>query len=106
MLVEIDCVQIRNRGTDNEERLRDYSDTQDWDAANTTADVYKAALKEFGRCVSKIYRDNEDKTARHIGWVFEKRVKFSDCNEYYIQEVWLVPLISKETKTFREYALK
>ena len=51
----------------------------------TKGELYKYCLKEYGRCVSKCYVGN----GQQIGWVFEKRVKYSDCNETYLQETWV-----------------
>ena len=52
--------------------------------------LFASMQKEYGRCVSKIYRDNcFDGSVDHIGWVFEKRKKYSDCQETYIQHVWV-----------------
>jgi len=51
--------------------------------------LFKSLRKEYGRCVSKVYQDAPDRTADPIGWVFQKRVKYQDCNKTYLQEVWV-----------------
>jgi len=51
--------------------------------------LFKAMQKEYGGCVSKIYLDAPDGTCFPVGWVFQKRVKYSDCNETYLQETWV-----------------
>jgi len=39
-----------------------------------------------------------------VGWVFQKRVKFSDCNETFLQETWVTLHKSKPTvKTTHHY---
>jgi len=45
--------------------------------------------KEYGKCVSSIYRDKSDGTAQKIGWVFEKREQYCDCDDYFIRETWV-----------------
>jgi hypothetical protein len=105
MLVEITALQIRDANTEKEQRLRDYDETIEWDTCSTAKDVYRAAKKEYGRCSGKVYVDNPDGVTRHVGWVFIKRCKFSDCSEYYLQETWITPLLSKKTNVVREYAI-
>lgn len=80
---------------------------QEWDngRCETPAEVYRAALREYGRCVSKMYIDSKGGKARHIGWVFERKCYYEDTRESYIQETWITPLSSYEVKRIYEYAL-
>jgi len=84
-----------------------FEDVQVWDngLCKTPSGVYKAALGEYGRCISKMYIDDKDGKTKHIGWVFEKKCQYEDTNESYIQETWVVPLLSYEVKHVCEYAL-
>jgi len=83
-----------------------YSEVEDWSVCDTPTAVYKAAIKEYGRCVSKIYMDtNDPKKPCYVGWVFEKRRRYEDADKYYIQETWIAPLTKYETKVVVEYAL-
>lgn len=50
--------------------------------------LFKTLMKEYGRCVSKVYVDKGNKTIA-IGWVFEKRRKYDDSNDTYLQETWV-----------------
>lgn len=58
--------------------------------------LYKSLLKEYGRCQSKVYIDrtptdyksNKGKV-KAIGWVFQKRVKYEDSKDTYLQETWV-----------------
>ena len=53
-------------------------------------ELFKSLQREYGRCVSKVYNDNcLDGTVWSNGWVFEKRRKYDDCNEYYLAETWI-----------------
>ena len=61
----------------------------------TPSEVYKFSLKEFGRCMGKVYIGE----GKHIGWIFQKRVKYEDCNEYYLQETWITIHKGKPVKT-------
>ena len=55
--------------------------------------------REYGRCISKMYVDVSELApdgayrflgkTKHIGWVFEKLVKYTDCDEKYLQETWV-----------------
>ena len=56
---------------------------------NTVGELYKASQKEYGRCISKVYIDSKDGSPKAIGWVFLKCMKYEDCNEYYLREVWV-----------------
>ena len=82
-----------------------YEEIQDWDICENTSEVYKTALREFGRCISKIHIDDKGGKAKHIGWVFEKKYQYRDTNESYIQETWITPLKSYKVKHVCEYAL-
>jgi hypothetical protein len=50
--------------------------------------LFRSLQKEFGRCSSKIYVDLPD-APKPVGWVFVKRVKYDDTEEYYLQETWV-----------------
>ena len=56
---------------------------------DSTGELYKAMQKEYGRCVSKMYIDTADGTAQQVGWVFQKRQKYDDCDQTYLQETWV-----------------
>lgn len=60
--------------------------------ADNVQQLFRSLQKGFGGCVSKIYQDTPmgDGTYREysLGWVFEKKVKYEDCNKYFIREVW------------------
>lgn len=52
---------------------------------DNTGKAFKGLRKEYGRCISKMYVGE----GSHIGWVFIKKAKYDDCNEYYLQETWV-----------------
>jgi hypothetical protein len=81
-----------------------YEGIEEWDLANDPKEVFKLAKKEYGRCTSKMFIDTE-KGPKHIGWVFEKKRKYEDCNEEYLQETWIAPLKKYEEIRQVEYAL-
>ena len=58
--------------------------------------LFKSLMKEFGRCVSKIYQDAPDGVDDPVGWVFQKRAKYDDCNQTYLQETWVTHRQVKE----------
>jgi hypothetical protein len=63
--------------------------------------LYRSLVKEYGRCISKVYVDqlqvNGRMTAVHVGWCFLKRMKYEDAKETYLREVW-VHVRNAETK--------
>ena len=60
-------------------------------------ELFKSLKKKYGKCISKMFiGDNEN--AKHIGWVFSKKVKYEDCNKYFTQETW-VSLHEKKPET-------
>ena len=53
-------------------------------------ELFRSLQREYGRCVSRVYQDNcLDGTSWVNGWVFEKKHKYNDCNEYYLAETWV-----------------
>ena len=53
-----------------------------------TGKLFRSLQREYGKCVSKMYIDTAT-GSKSIGWVFEKKVKYQDCNKYYLQETWV-----------------
>lgn len=102
MLVEITICE--RKSIDDQPSIIDEDILENWDTCKTMHRVFQTAKKEYGRWRSNIYIDKDDKQV-HIGWLFEKREKYSDCQETYLQETWVVPLKSRKTKIVREYAL-
>ena len=55
--------------------------------------LFRFLQREYGRCVSKIYSefpmgDGTYLTVTH-GWVFEKKMQYTDCRKTYLQETWV-----------------
>jgi hypothetical protein len=50
--------------------------------------IFRIARSDYGRCVSSMYVDAEG-GPRRVGWVFQKRCKYDDCNDTYLQETWV-----------------
>ncbi len=59
----------------------------------TPGEIFKMARSEYGKCVSKMFIDVPmgDGTfdTKNAGWVFQKRVKYLDCKDCYLQETWV-----------------
>lgn len=55
--------------------------------------LFASMQREYGRCVSSMYVDGPDGTAKRIGWVFQKRMQYEDYRghgeRFYIREVWV-----------------
>jgi hypothetical protein len=56
------------------------------------AKLYRSCLKEYGRCISKVYIDKNGKSVP-VGWVFLKRQEYEDSrkrpSETYLHETWV-----------------
>lgn len=52
-------------------------------------ELFQSLQKEYGRCVSKMYRDLKDGSTQVIGWVFSKQRQYEDCRETYQHTVWV-----------------
>ncbi len=65
---------------------------------NDLGKLFRSLQKEYGRA-SSIYIDQPNgKPPRKIGWCFSKLVPYSDCSEFYLQEVWITVFQSKPIK--------
>jgi hypothetical protein len=82
-----------------------YSEVENWDVCDNVKEVYRYAMKEYGRCTSKVYVDSVDGKPRHVGWIFVKKVQYTDCKDTYLQETWIAPLAKHEIQTITEYAI-
>jgi hypothetical protein len=70
---------------------------------DTTTELYRFCLKEFGRCKSKVMIDTKDGQVMHVGWFFERREKYEDTNETYLRGVWVTVHEKLPTKTYTEH---
>jgi hypothetical protein len=89
--VSEDIIAIENKDKENERRFRVLEGEPYESSCDDPGRLFKLMQREYGGCVSKCYLDNvvnPDKP-QHIGWVFQKRVKFEDSSDTYIQEVWV-----------------
>ena len=57
--------------------------------AKTVGELFRMLQRTYGRCVSKVYIDLLNGDAQPIGWVFQRRQKYADCAETYLQETWV-----------------
>jgi hypothetical protein len=76
---------------------------------DNVGELFKSLQKNWGRCTSKVYRDVESGVlgtiTQAIGWVFQKKEKYEDCNKYYLRETW-VTLHEREPQTTIKYFYK
>jgi len=47
--------------------------------------------------------DDKEGESHQTGWVFQKKVKYEDCNEYYIEEVWVTVHEKMPVSTYTEF---
>ena len=99
MLVQEEYVEVQNHNEDNELYLRCGSSGLFEPYTDNIKLLFTCYMKEYGRCISKVYIDAADGGAKAIGWVFQKRMKYTDCNETYLQETWVTLHEDQPTKT-------
>lgn len=54
--------------------------------------LFLSLQREYGRCVSTMYRDRQDGTVVRVGWVFQKRMEYEGArtrDDTYIREAWV-----------------
>ena len=69
------------------DKLDEYS----WlDNESTMGDIYRAYQREYGRCQSKVYVDQENGPPKAIGWYFVSRQQYEDTQEYYLRGAWVM----------------
>lgn len=51
--------------------------------------LFRDLQREYGRCVSKMYREYKNGADRAVGWVFQGRDKYQDSNKTYLRETWV-----------------
>lgn len=51
--------------------------------------LYRFCVKEYGRCVSKVYIDGLQGHPKAIGWCFVKRCKYEETGKEYLRETWI-----------------
>ena len=61
-------------------------------------ELFKFMKKEYGRCVGKVYIDENDFSIV-VGWIFEKKMKYSDVDDHYVQQTRVTVHTGPPTKT-------
>jgi hypothetical protein len=70
---------------------------------NKRGELFKALQIEYGRCVSKVFVDNEDGKTVAVGWVFQARRKYEDTREPYLLETWVTVHQREPQKTVKYF---
>ena len=99
MYIKETWIQIRDKGTENEKRYNMGNSDYYEPFTDDLGKLFASLQKEYGRCVSKVYIDE----GQQIGWVFEKKEKFEDVNEYFTKETWVEVHDEKPTITTTEH---
>lgn len=79
-------------------RIGDSEVYETW--TDNPGDLFRSLRREYGKA-QNMYRDTDDGVKR-CGWVFTKRVQYTDSKDTYLQEVW-VTLHEKEPKRTTTY---
>lgn len=103
LYIEESQVFVQDYGTDNEKRFRGGDSEPYQSCFDTTGKLFKACLREHGRCLSKVYVDRDGKPMQ-VGWSFFKRATDKD---HYDVETWITvyvqPPVKKVTWEGAEY---
>lgn len=90
---------------EDEDGKRWGSDTPDpYESCYTTAELgraFRACQREHGYYTGAVYQDKKDGSTVRVGWVFRKRVKYQDCNRWYMQETWVTLHLGPPVKSIR-----
>ena len=62
-------------------------------------ELYRDMVREYGRCIGKVYVDRDDGGQIHVGWIFQKRDRYEDTGETYLREVWVTVHEEPDTVT-------
>ena len=104
MLIEETYVEVQNKGLDHEIHYQLGSSGLFKPYTDDIKQLFCRLQREYGRCTSKVYLDALDGTIKAIGWIFEKRRKYDDCEQYYTQETWIILHDEQpEVKTINHY---
>jgi hypothetical protein len=68
-------------------------------SADTPGELYRAMVREYGRCTSRVYIDSTDAKPVAIGWVFVKRQQYEDSPETFLKETWVTLHTAPDTVT-------
>ena len=68
---------------------------------DSPGELFRSCQKEYGRCVGKVYIGD----GQAIGWVFQKRMQYDDCQETFLLETWITLHSALPVKTIEyQYA--
>jgi hypothetical protein len=88
---EENYVYIQDQGTDKEKRYHS-GDAEPYQTRySTTGQLYRACVREHGRCTGKMYQDLKDGKTIQVGWVFLKKAapERGEPNPTGLQETWV-----------------
>ena len=64
--------------------------------ADNRGELFRDLQKEYGACISAMYRDTPGKAPKTVGWVFSRRERYENARRdepkdkaTYIREVWV-----------------
>lgn len=60
-----------------------------WEEFPERGEFYRFCSREFGRCVSKMFVDDANGEAIHVGYVFQKRERYEDTGDPFVRETWV-----------------
>jgi hypothetical protein len=79
--------RVKTTLVNEDQNCRTYDDLE-YEHFDSPGEAFRAMREQYGRCTDHIYIDKKDGSTTKLGWVFVKREKYTDCNEYYLQCAW------------------
>ena len=98
-------IEVKNPNQENEKRISRGESGLYETFTDKIKTLFLSLSREYGKCISSIYIDTKKGKTKKIGWVFQKREKYTDCNETYLKETWIT-LHEKQPKKLIKYFYK
>ena len=106
---------VEYTGTDDDGRTYRIGSEPPEPFEGTIGQAYRQCLKLFGRCTGHVYLDRtrDPNNPTVIGWVFRKRVEYSDAHRIprgkpttYLRDTWVTLLKQPDTITRERHYLE
>lgn len=78
-------IDIEQIDADRDVSYGRYTETID----GTRKEIFSLLSRVYGRCISKVYIDRADGSTAAIGYVFQKRDRYTDTGEPFLCETWI-----------------
>ncbi len=82
----------------NEDKeVRFYDDLEPIEEGLTLGEIYRQAMREYGRPSGPVYVDQQNGPPKKVGWTFKKKMQYTDKGTY-LRTAWVCPVHVEERK--------